>query len=220
MKNKKNAVKIFTVLAAMILLLLVYVFYDRNADRQKASQETVGLDAYLEEGGEQWFLTGKKEYTIQAMMVSKETSFHNELEVSDYTVNDDGETVVLKGSSDEMWASKLSKVIETYHKPDGSRLSIEDFARKDVYIDIVSNPEPDAYYAMYVPLDVSVTVQTAWGDELHTNLDNAPHGDGDFLVCRKGENGQPDLSDVWVLNGILFMKNYGKKRFYIGKVNL
>ena len=45
---------------------------------------------YLEQGGESWFLTGKRQYAVQAMMVSKETSFHNELEVADYTVTNDG----------------------------------------------------------------------------------------------------------------------------------
>lgn len=115
-------------------------------------------------------------------MVSQETSFHNELEVTDYTVTNDGITVILKGHFDEMWASKLSKVISTYTKPDGSALSKADFAEKDVWIDIVTIPLPDAYYAMYVPLGVSVTVETAWGDALHTNLPNAPHGDGDYLV--------------------------------------
>ena len=32
---------------------------------------------------------------------------HNELDVADYTVTDDGITVILKGSLGEMWASKL-----------------------------------------------------------------------------------------------------------------
>ena len=115
---------------------------------------------YLEQGGESWFLTGKRQYAVQAMMVSKETSFHNELEVADYTVTNDGETVILKGSFDEMWASKLPKVISTYTKPDGSEISEVDFAEKDVWIDIITHPEPDAYYAMHVPLNISVSVET------------------------------------------------------------
>ena len=32
------------------------------------------------------------------MMVSGETSFHNDLEETDYSVTDDGVTVILKGS--------------------------------------------------------------------------------------------------------------------------
>ena len=166
------------------------------------------FEEYLAQGGEAWFLTGKQAYTVQAMMASRETSFHNELEVADYTVTDDGETVVLKGKFDEMWASKLPKVISTYTKPDGSEISAEDFEEKDVYIDIITKPEPDSYFAMFVPLNVSVTLETAWGDVLHTNLPNAPHGDGDYLVCRVGEDGEPDYSDAWVLNGVLFSEYY------------
>ncbi len=171
-------------------------------------QQSMTFEEYLELSSENWFLTGKRKYTIQAMMVSKEISFHNELEVVDYTVTDDGITVVLKGSFDEMWTTKLSKVLSTYTKPDGSALSEADFAEKDVWIDMITRPEPDAYYAMYVPLSVSVSVETAWGDVLHTNLPNAPHGEGDYLVCRTGEDGEPDLSDVWVVNGVVFPEYY------------
>lgn len=166
------------------------------------------LEDYLKKSGEKWFLTGKKKYSVQAMMVSKETSFHNELEVTDYTVTDDGVTVILKGTVGEIWTSKLPKVISTYTKPDGSEISEKDFAQKDVFIDLITIPAVDSNYAMFVPNTISVTVETAWGDILHTNLPNAPHGNGDFLICRAGENNEPDLSDVWVLNGVQFPIKY------------
>jgi hypothetical protein len=171
-------------------------------------QITMTFEEYLVRSGEAWFLTGKRAYTIQAMMVSRETAFHNELEVADYTVTDDGETVVLKGVFGEMWASKLPKVISTYTKPDGSEISAGDFVEKDGYIDIIPRPAQGAYYAMFVPLNVSITLETAWGDVLHTNLPNALHGRGDYLMCRAGEAGEPDLSDVWVLNGTVFPECY------------
>ena len=196
-------------LLALLLIISVIPSYAEAAMVEYAPGQTaMTFEEYLAQGGEAWFLTGKLAYTVQAMMVSKETSFHNELEVADYTVTDDGETVVLKGKFDEMWASKLPKVISTYTKPDGSEISAEDFEEKDVYIDIITKPEPDSYYAMFVPLNVSVTLETAWGDVLHTNLPNAPHGDGDYLVCRVGEDGEPDYSDAWVLNGVLFSEYY------------
>ena len=172
------------------------------------NQMIMTMAEYLEQSENEWFLTGKKEYIVQAMMPSKETSFHNELEVVDYTVTNDGITVILKGTLGEMWTSKLSKVISTYTKADGSEITEKDFEVKDRYIDLKTKAAPDTNYAMYVPNDISVTVETAWGDVLHTNLPNAPHGDGDFLVCRAGEDGEPDLSDVWVLNGALFPENY------------
>ncbi len=184
------------------------VFADEGKPEYTEGQVIMTLEQYFEEGKEEWFLTGKTKYTVQAMMVSKETQFHNELEVVDYTVNDDGETVVLKGTLGEMWASRLPKVISTYTKPDGSEITAEYFAEKDNFIDLITKAAPDTNFAMFVPNNISVTVETAWGDVLHTNLPNAPHGNGDFLVCRAGEDGKPDLSDVWVLNGRQFPDNY------------
>lgn len=170
------------------------------------------LEEYLETSEENWFLTGKKEYTVHAMMVSKETSFHNELEDVDYTVADDETTVILKGTAGEMWTSQLSKIMEGYTKPDGSRLRQADFAKRDVFIELVTIPSPDSNYAMFVPGSISVTVETGWGNVLHTNLPTAPHGEGDYLVCRVGEDGEPDVADVWVVNGVLFPENYDTTR--------
>ncbi len=171
-------------------------------------QTVLMLDEYLAQDRKAWFLTGKKEHAVEAMMVSEEISFHNDLEVADYTVTDDGTTVILKGTFGEMWISKLPKVISAYTKPDGSEIREDDFADRDIWIDIITRAEPETYYAMHVPLNISVTVITAWGDELHTNLPNVPHGNGDYLVCRTDEKGQPDLSDVWVLNGMIFPEYY------------
>jgi len=214
-----NRMRIRTVaLLAVLLTLMTALGCGREEPQPTADvvesssdQKEMTLEEYLDTTTEQWFLTGKKRYTVQAMMVSKETSFHNDLEVVDYTVTDDDTTVILKGTAGEMWATDLSKVIATYTKPDGSELSKTDFDEKDVYIDIVSIPTPGANYAMFVPQAVTVTVETAWGDVLHTNLPNAPHGNGDYLVCRVGDDHGPDLSDVWVLNGAIFPDTYYTK---------
>ena len=207
-KRGDNLKKWLPALFGLLTLALSSSCAVTSKDKDSSGQEDLSLEEYLEQSREKWFLTGKREYTVQAMMVSKETSFHNELEVTDYTVNDDGVTVILKGAVGEMWTSKLPKVISTYIRPDGNALSEEDFAVKDRYIDIHARPEPDSYYAMYVPLGISVTVETEWGDVLHSNLTGAPHGEGDYIVCRASENGEPDLSDIWILNGAVFSKYY------------
>lgn len=188
------------ILALLILLLPL-------AAGNAAIQKSMSLAEYLEQTDEAWFLTGKKAYPVQAMMVSGETAFHNALEDVDYTVADDSETVILKGVAGEMWTSPLSRVQSTYTKPDGSIVSLADFEEKDAFIDLVAVPSPGSNYAMHVPLDVSVTVETG-GSILHANLPGAPHGKGDYLVCRVGADGKPDLSDVWVLNGEIFPANY------------
>ena len=200
--------KCIQVLFGLLTLALSSSCAGTSKDKGSSDQNDISLEEYLEKGGEKWFLTGKRAYTVQAMMVSKETSFNNELEVADYNVNNDGVTVILKGAVGEMWASKLPNVISTYTRPDGSALSEKDFAVKNEYIDILARPEKDAYYAMYVPLSISVSVETAWGDILHSNLPNAPHGHGDYILCRADENGEPDLSDIWILNGVVFSKYY------------
>lgn len=196
------------ILTAFLTAAAGHAMADDGNIEYAPGQTVMTLEEYLEKSCEEWFLTGKKEYSVQAMMVSDEISFRNELEAADYTVRNDGVTVVLKGTVGEMWTSKLAKVISTYTKPDGSGITEDDFSEKDRFIDLITIASPDSNFAMFVPAGISVTVKTAWGDILHTNLPNAPHGDGDFLVCRADKNGQPDLSDIWVLNGVLFPENY------------
>ena len=205
MKAMGKSIFLFLVLVGMAGGLMIYSRSNAESTRGQKSQS---LEEYLETVGEKWFLTGKKKYTVQAMMVSKEMTFHNDLEVVDLVATDDGETVVLKGTRDEIWTSPLPQVISRYTKPDGSELRKEDFANKDVYFDIVTIPTKDAYYAMHIPNDITVTVETAQGNVLHSNLPNAPHGEGDFLVCTIREDGEPDLSDIWILNGLIFMDCY------------
>ncbi len=165
-------------------------------------------EAYIAAHADDFFLTGKTEYTIQGMMVSKDTSFHNDLENVDYTATDDGESVVLKGTVGEQWVTKLSKVLETYTKADGSALTEKDFTEnKDTFIDLKTKAEPDTNFACFVPADVRLTVNTAWGDVLHVNDPASDHGYGDYLVC-PNKDGKPDFSDVWVVNGAIFANTY------------
>ena len=166
------------------------------------------LEEYLSLSTEKWFPTGKKRYSVQAKMVSAESSFRNELEGADYTVTDDGETVVLKGTAGEMWPCAFEKVRDTYTKPDGSRLTKADLAVKDEFIDIVTVSSPCTNFAMFIPRENSVTVKTSWGCELHANLPDVPHGEGDYLVCKAGKDGSPDFSDIWIVNGVLFPNTY------------
>ena len=205
MKTMGKSIFLFLVLVGMAGGLMIYSRSNAESTRGQKSQS---LEEYLESSREKWFLTGKKKYSVQAMMVSKEMTFHNDLEVVDLVATDDGETVVLKGTRDEIWTSPLPQVISRYTKPDGSELRKEDFANKDVYFDIVTIPTKDAYYAMHIPNDITVVVETAQGNVLHSNLPNAPHGEGDFLVCTIRGDGEPDLSDIWILNGLIFMDCY------------
>jgi len=206
--NKQPYYRTLLLISIIVIATIAAIaVFGCDANRER-DQKNLSLGEYLSETDECWFLTGKNEYTVKAMMVSKEMTFHNDLEVVDLVATDDGETVVLKGTKDEIWTSPLSQVAARYTKPDGSKIRKEDFANKDVFTDIVTIPTRDTYYAMHVPKDITVVVETAQGDILHTNLPNAPHGEGDYLICTIGEDGAPDLSDVWVLNGMIFPDCY------------
>lgn len=164
------------------------------------------MEDYLEKTDYEWFATGKTDYTIQGMMVSADREVYNYLEDVYYTAQPNGIDVILKGTSDEEWVTKLSKVITTYTKADGTALTAEDFV-PDTWITLKTIPTT-GNFACFVPVTVKLTVNTAWGDVLHVNRSGVPHGAGDYLVCAVGEDGKPDLTDVWVVNGLSFVNNY------------
>ena len=103
-------------------------------------------------------------------------------------------------------------MLETYTKADGSALTAEDFtSQKDTFIELKTKAESDTNFACFVPADVRLSVNTAWGDVLHVNDPAAEHGYGDYLVC-PNVDGKPDFSDVWVVNGAIFGSTYDVSR--------
>lgn len=170
--------------------------------------EIIDAQTYIKANSDKFFLTGKTSYTIQGKMVSKETKINNYLEDADYTVKDDNISVILKGTADEQWVVKLEKVLKTYTKEDGTELKAEDFTNsKDEFISIKTKAEKDTNFALFVPANTALEVKTAWGDILYANRYGVPHGSGDYLVCRN-DNGKPDLTDVWIVNGMIFPSTY------------
>ena len=169
-------------------------------------KDKVSAETFLAAPGRaQWFATGKQAYSITGMTVSKETAVHNKLEDADYTAKPETD-VVLTGTSGEQWVAPMEKVLKTYTKEDGSALTAEDFtADKAVKLYTAKSV---GNFACFVPVEIKVEVQTAWGDVLQANRDGVPHGKGDYLVCSAGEDGKPDLSDVWVVNGEIFPTTY------------
>ena len=84
-------------------------------------QKALMLEEYLGQSSEAWFATAKTSRTMRAMMVSKETSFRNEMESASYTVQDDGVTVILKGSYDDEAAACHFRLHETGRQRDFCR---------------------------------------------------------------------------------------------------
>ena len=111
-------------LIALSLLLAALPAFSAAESRQTECS----LRDYLAAGTQEWFLTGKMGYMVDGMMVSKEISFHNDFEVADYTVGDDGISVVIRGGAGEMYVSSLPKVIASYTLADGSAITEDAFA--------------------------------------------------------------------------------------------
>ena len=173
------------------------------------------LTEYLASGREAWFPTGKKKYAVDAMMVSGPFSFRNELEEADYDAENDGGTVVLRGTQGEMWTAPLAKVAKTYRRLGGGAVTAADFAERDVWLRLETIPAVDTNFAMFVPREIRLTAETSGGTVLTANGGSAPHGAGDFLVCR-ALNGAPDDSGIWVVNGAIFPGTYDMTRFDAG----
>lgn len=168
--------------------------------------DKVSSDTFLAAPGRaDWFATGKQAYSVSGMTVSKDTAVHNKLEDADYTAKP-ATDVVLTGTVGEQWVTPLEKVLKTYTKQDGSALTAEDFTA-DKAVKLYAKAGT-GNFACFVPAEIKVEVQTAWGDVLQANRDGVPHGKGDYLVCSAGEDGKADLSDVWVVNGEVFSTTY------------
>uniref|UniRef100_UPI0025DC3EB5 S-layer homology domain-containing protein n=1 Tax=uncultured Intestinimonas sp. TaxID=1689265 RepID=UPI0025DC3EB5 len=193
--------------AVRVELATILMNYANNMAPAEETDASLTLSEYLDTTDYTWFLTGKTSYAIQGKMVSASTDVYNELEDVSYTAEPNGQDVVLKGTAGEEWVTSLEKVLETYTKPDGSALTAEDFVA-DTYIDLQTKAEPDTNYACFIPAGTVVVVETAWGDVLTANRAEVPHGDGDYLVCTVDDAGQPNLSDVWVVNGEIFPDTY------------
>lgn len=178
----------------------ISAFFSRNLLGKTSMEDYLATTEY------EWFATGKTDYMIQGKMVSQDTEVYNELEDAHYTAQPNGADVILKGTVGEEWVTKLEKVIQTYTKADGSELTAEDFTA-DTYIELKTKPTT-GNFACFVPAELQVEVQTSWGDVLQANRAGVPHGEGDYLVCAVGEDGQPDLTDVWVVNGAVFPSTY------------
>lgn len=65
--------------------------------------------------------------------------------------------------------------------------------------------------ACFVPSGKHGQVQTSRGSILAYNGFNVGHCKGDFIVCSKLPNGQPNLADRWVVNGEVFAATYNNQ---------
>lgn len=162
--------------------------------------------------------TRKKRYDVYMCMPARGTNVINKLEGAQYETSDN-KPFVLSGTVGEKWVIDANKLAKTYTFADGSPITPETLQTrlKNGIIDWVrlttKQAGVDINFAAHLPLSVTnYPVQTSWGDVLYANRDGIPHGKGDFIVCAS-INGQPNLNDVWVVNGEVFPTTYDMRAF-------
>jgi hypothetical protein len=147
----------------------------------------------------------KKSYEVDIRKSSVAVKVYNNLENVTYDVKPEENRVIITGTAGEEWLAKVDKVLSTYRKLDGSSLTEADIP-VDKKLRVKTLPGSE-YFAVFVPKERQFKVQTSWGDILTINRDGIPHGDGDYLICSV-KDGNPNFSDVWVINGVIFSKTY------------
>lgn len=78
---------------------------------------------------------------------------------------------------------------------------------------VTTIPRGTAYtnYCFHLPLSVkNFPVKTADGETLIANREGIAHAVGDFILCSMTPDGLPNLRDVWVVNGEVFLDTYNK----------
>lgn len=167
--------------------------------------------------------THKKKYTISASMPPSGTRVVNFLENANYVTNSEKQ-FVLTGTVGEQWVIDVNKLCRTYTFEDGTPINKDTLSRKVIagYKDGMKYPCIKPFnvtampgvtnWAIHIPARITFPVQTSWGDTLICNDPRIKHGSGDYIVC-SDMNGHPNLSDVWVVNGLIFPDTYDMRAF-------
>lgn len=133
----------------------------------------------------------------------------------------DSTPFVLCGTQGELWTVPADKLAGTYTFMQGGQpLAINqqtlNARLQGKYLDwtvVRTSAQATAgqNMACFVPSGQHGQVQTSKGSILNYNGFNVSHGKGDFIVCSKLPNGQPNLADRWVVNGEVFAATYNNQ---------
>lgn len=135
-----------------------------------------------------------------------------------YVVND-ATPFVLCGTVGELWTIAPQKLQQTYtFLSDGMPVGINQQTLQARMIDGVLpwsivrvSASSDVCFACFVPLSQKMSIATSWGAVLAVNAPGISHGKGDFILCSRMPNGQPNLGDRWVVNGEIFANTYDNR---------
>lgn len=167
-----------------------------------------------------WKRTRKKGYEVYVCRPNIGKEVTNKLEGAKYKT-DQNKQFVISGTVGETWVIDAGKLAKTYTFIDGSPITPEALKSKMTksglidWMHLKTMPAANAQtnWAFHLPLSTkNFPVQTSRGDTLYANRPGVGHGVGDFLVCSDA-GGQPNLNDVWVVNGEVFPTTYDMRAF-------
>jgi len=165
-----------------------------------------------------WKKTHKKAYDVYMCRPLPGTQCTNKLEGSHY-VTDQNKQFIISGTVGETWVIDVNKLAKTYTFADGTPITPDTLKAKCEddgqieWVKLSTRQDVTPNWAFYLPKSIqNFPVQTSWGDTLYANRTGVGHLKGDFLVCADA-GGQPNLNDVWVVNGEIFPRTYDLHAF-------
>lgn len=166
-----------------------------------------------------WKRTHKKSYEVYVCRPLPGTQCVNRLEGTHY-VTDQNKQFIISGTVGETWVIDMNKLAKTYIFADGTPITDATLSKKCYsngqmdWEKLITRADRNTNWAMLIPKSIqNFPVQTSWGDTLLANRPGIGHGFGDFLVCADNGCGQPNLNDVWVVNGEVFPTTYDLHSF-------
>ena len=163
---------------------------------------------------ENWKQTRKKTaYSIYMCIPPVGTKIHNVLENKDYVTGRND--VVLSGTREEMWVARITHVTKNYTFADKSLITpqkLEQLKRIGYLPWTRITPKASKLgsdFAFHIPIKYKNIVLA---NGMTANGQGVPHGIGDFLVA-ENINGIPNINNIWVVNGEVFVDTYDMRAF-------
>lgn len=171
-----------------------------------------------------WQKCKKKQYRVKARKDGIAQDVYNVLENCTVAVRED--EIVLRGLFGEEWPIGKTKFLDRYVLPNNGSLAELVEQRSFAEIDVLTKACETEYYCLFVPRDQECGIYGMPTDEIEkceyrtadgkgyralfriNSKDSlSDHGNGDYVVCCS-KNGEPDVDDMWVVDGNVFLKTY------------
>lgn len=161
-----------------------------------------------------WARAKRKPCVVKFYIPTLGTVVYNKFDEAYYKTSEDKVGVLLDSMGGERTIS-VKEVCKDYRFIDGCVISAPELSRMTVNgklspINIVPKGEMELFGAIRIPVrefrDMHYDAIT--GERYSINHSGIEHGMGDVVMCRLNLRGLPDLSDLWVVNGMVFDAEY------------